>query len=200
MPKAKMSRKQIKEIEETVHKAFRSPKNHAGYSAWTHHVVPATKFAKKLAKELGADAEIVELSVILHDLGSVTFGAERQDEHHITGAKLAEKILREYDYPKDRMEKVKHCIVSHRATKNIPRKTLEAKIVASADAMSHFAYVNDLFWLVYVPKSMETDEGTKFVLKKLENSYRKLMPEAKKMVDGKYKAIKKALSNDIIKP
>lgn len=192
------NKKIVQEVEKIVHAGFKSKKNHAGYSAWSHHVIPAVKYAKILAKKLGADEEIVELATLLHDYGSVSFGIEKQDEHHLTGAQLAQEVLEKLSYPQNRIDKIKHCILAHRATKCIKRESLEAEIIASADAMSHFAYVNDLFWMVYVPRGMETEKGTEFVLKKLENSYKKLMPEAKGVIDEKYDAIKKALTNDII--
>lgn len=186
----------IEKIRKIVEDAAKHPDNHAKYSAWTHHIVPAIEYSKALAKKVGADEEIVEIATILHDLGSLKCGRERQDEHHITGSEIAEEILTSFDYPKDKIEKIKHCILSHRASQTIPRESLEAEVVASADAMSHFAYINDLFYLAYVIHGLETDPGTEFVLRKLEQSYRKLMPEAKEMIDAKYNAIKIVLSTN----
>lgn len=189
-----MDRSKINKIKNNVHKACKSPKNHAGYSAWTHHIVPAVAIGVELARKMGADEEIVELSIWLHDLGSVSCGEARQDEHHITGRNLAETMLRKYGYSEEKVEKVKHCIYAHRATQAIPRETLEAEIVASADAMSHFYYLDDIFYLAFVVRRLETDEARAFVLKKLSNSYKKLLPEAREMVDAKYEEIKKALN------
>jgi len=188
-----MDRKTINKIRDEVHAACKSPKNHAGYSAWTHHIVPAVEFGIQLAKKMGADKEIVELAVWLHDLGSVSCGEAEQDRHHITGRDLSQEILKQYKYPADRIERVLHCIYAHRATQDIPRETLEAEIVASADAMSHFYYLDDLFYLAFIVRRYETDDARAFVLKKLSNSYKKLMPEAREMIDAKYEYIKKAL-------
>ena len=185
--------KLIKIVHDAVHKVSKSSKNHAGYSAWTHHIIPAVKFGRILSKKLKADEEIVELALLLHDYGSIYYGVDKLDVHHLTGSKLAEEILTKHNYPKDRTERIKHCIVSHRASQKIPRKTIEAKIVASSDALSHFANIDDLFFLTLVMKKMETDDARRFILKKLANSYKKLMPEAKKLIDKKYNAIKIAL-------
>jgi len=57
----------ITEITEIVEQACRSEQNHAKYSAWTHHIVPAVAFGKQLAEKLGADIEIVEISSVPED-------------------------------------------------------------------------------------------------------------------------------------
>ena len=141
---------------------------------------------------MNADEEIAETAALLHDYASI-LNEEWYPEHHIHGTRLAEEVLREYNYPEDRIEKVKYCIYTHRASKNIPRETVEAKIVASADGMAHFDNVSSLLHLVFVNDKMGIDEGTKVVLDKLERDWNKLMPEAKEMVKEKYDAIKLAL-------
>lgn len=189
-----MTREKINKIRNAVHAACKSPKNHAGYSAWTHHIVPAVEIGVNLAKDLQADQEIVELALWLHDYGSVSCGAAKQDEHHVTGATLAVELLEENDYPSGRIGQVKHCILSHRATQDIPRETLEAQIVASADAMSHFYYLDDMFYLAFVVHKLETDAAREFLLNKFANSYRKIIPEGKEIIEQKYEIIKKALT------
>lgn len=186
--------KLIKIVHDTVHKVSKSSRNHAGYSAWTHHILPAVEFGRILSKKLKADEEIVELALLLHDYGSLYCGAKKQDVHHLTSAKLAKDLLNKHNYPQDRIERIKHCIISHRASQKIPRRTLEARVIASSDALAHFAYVDDLFYLAFIVRKMETDDARRFILKKLSNSYKKLMPEAKKLIDKKYDAIKMALN------
>ena len=42
--------------------------NKSGYNYWDNHVKYVTQIAGDLAKEVGADLEIVEISAILHDV------------------------------------------------------------------------------------------------------------------------------------
>lgn len=182
----------IEEIRTLVKNACEKRENKFGYAAWTHHVSSVVKYSKLLAKKMDADEEITETAALLHDYASI-LDQDWYAEHHIHGTRLAEEILREYNYPEDRIEKVKHCIYAHRASKNIPRETVEAKIVASADGMAHFDNVSSLLHLVFVNDKMGIDEGTKAVLDKLERDWNKLMPEAKEMVKEKYDAIRLAL-------
>ncbi len=55
-----------------------------------YHIPHVVKNAKILARKLGTDEELVELAALIHDIG-MKFGNE---DHEITGAKEAEKILK----------------------------------------------------------------------------------------------------------
>ncbi len=188
-------KKIIKQIYILVEKTCRKKSNYYGYRAWTHHILPVVKYAKLLAKKLHADEEIVEIAALLHDYASV-LDKRLYKNHHVHGAKLAEVILKKYHYPEKRIEQIKHCIFTHRGSKTIKRETKEAKIIASADAMSHFDNVPSLLELAFVVKKMNTSKGTKFVREKIERGYKKLMPEAKVIMKEKYQAIKIVLSDN----
>ncbi len=187
----KMSRQMIKKIKELVYQACQRKTNYYGPNIWEHMEL-VVKNGKMLAKKLDADEEIVEIASWLHDYAAISNRKWRLD-HHIYGTKLAEALLKKFGYPNKKIEQVKHCIYAHRASKKIPRRTLEAKIVASADAMAHFSHLAGLFYLVYQRKRMDLKKGKKWVLAKLERSWQKLMPEAKSMVRVKYQTIKHLL-------
>jgi len=55
--------------------------------------------------------------------------------------------------------------------------------------MAHLAHVHSLFHLAYSIKKLETEEGREFVLAKVKQSYQKLLPEARKIIQPKYDAI-----------
>ncbi|MBN2095623.1 MAG: HD domain-containing protein [Candidatus Aenigmarchaeota archaeon] len=180
------------EARNLVESACRSENNAYGYGAWTHHIESVVKYSKALARKTGGDEEICELGALFHDYSSV-LDKELYPEHHIHSARLAGEVLYSMYYPEDRIKRVQHCILAHRASKNIPRETLEAEIVASSDAMAHFDNVASLLYLAYTKHEMGIDEGRDWVLGKLERSWEKLMPEAQEMLSEKYEAIKKAL-------
>lgn len=180
------------ELYELVEEACKKESNHFGYGIWSHHIKPSIKFGKELAEKKDANKKVVELALLFHDYASVV-DYDLYKEHHKHGARLAEEILQKRDFSEEVIEKVKHCIKTHRASEKKERKTLEADIVANADAMSHFSDVDSLLYLAYVQHEKNIDEGTQFVLNKLERSWKKLMPEAKEIVRERYEAIKAAL-------
>ncbi|MCI9040123.1 MAG: HD domain-containing protein [Clostridia bacterium] len=85
-----------------------------GYDFWNEHIKYVVQNAVKLAKEYG-----------------------EREQHHIFGAEIAEQLLTELEYPKERIEQVKNCVLNHRGSKDKPRNTIEEQCVADADVIAH---------------------------------------------------------------
>ena len=141
-----------------------------GYDFWNEHikyvVENGIELAKKygadengieLAKKYGADIEIVELGALLHDIAMPSEYGERE-QHHIYGAEIAEQLLIELNYPKERIEQVKNCVLNHRGSKDRPRNTIEEQCVADADVIAHFDCIPSLFSLVYKEMNLSISE------------------------------------------
>lgn len=164
------------------------------YDFWNDHIKYVVKNAIELAKEYGADIEIVELGALLHDIAMPSeFGS--REEHHIYGVKIADELLTKLDYPEDRKERVKECVLRHRGSKDLPRNTIEEQCVADGDVMAHFDCIPSLFQLAFGKNEMglSIEEGTEFVKRKLERDYNKLSPRTKEILKDKYEKIKSIL-------
>jgi uncharacterized protein len=102
------------------------------------HVMRVYNLCLDLAKnEPGVDLDVMKTAVLLHDIARVK---EDQDDsgntdHSILGAEMAEKILRDFGYPEEKVEFIKHCIVTHRFRSGNEPKTTEAKILFDADKL-----------------------------------------------------------------
>ncbi len=163
-----------------------------GYDFWNEHIKYVVENAVKLAKEYGADVEIVELGALLHDIAMPSEYGER-DEHHIYGAKIAEDLLTKLNYPKDRIEKVKNCVLNHRGSTNTPRNTIEEQCVADADVIAHFDCIPTLFSLVYKKMNLSITDGKEYAKRKLEKDYNKLSPRTKEKLKERYNKIMEVL-------
>lgn len=157
-----------------------------------YHIRVVVRNALNLAKIYKADKEIIELACWLHDIARAR-GLEPGEEnmHHVSGAKRAEEILRNLNYPKDKINKITRCILTHRGAKSdYSPDTIEEKIVANADAMAHFESFLNLFSEFVSPENFE--EGVRLIKEKLERAWDKklTLPESKKIVKDKYDAIK----------
>jgi uncharacterized protein len=183
----------FQEIATLVESASRRSTNPFGDGIWSHHTVHVVQYAQLLARRLGADEEIVTLAALLHDYAAIC-DKNLRAEHHLHGARLAEETLCSYAYPEERIAQVTHCILSHRASVSVPRDTLEAEVVASADAMAHFTSVASLLHFAFAKRGLSVEEGSAWVLAKLARSWEKLMPEAQELVRERYDAIRIALS------
>lgn len=160
---------------------------------WKYHLYPVVIYAKKLSEIYNADKEVVELAAWLHDIKRIMGDVEN---HHITGAELSEDLLKNLGFPKVKIEKVKNCIIKHRGSVYYDNKNIEEKIVACADAMSHFDFRIILFFSAFGRKSMSLEEGTKWIRAKIERSWKKVcLPEAVRMVKDKYDIMKDILSH-----
>lgn len=159
-----------------------------GYDFWEDHIQYVVKNALYLAKEYNADIEIVELGALLHDIAMPSNIGPRE-EHHIYGAQIAEELLTKYNYPQEKIERVKRCVLNHRGSKDLPRNTIEEQIIADADVMAHFDCIPSLFSLAFQRRGLDIKEGTKFVKEKLERDYNKLSPKTKVLLQERYNNI-----------
>lgn len=89
------------------------------------HCLEVGFFAGLIAAEIGADVELARIAGFFHDVGKAT--SEESDKGHDY---LTKEILEEFGYP----ENIVHAAWVHHEAE--PAKTLEAKIVMAADALS----------------------------------------------------------------
>ena len=146
----------LQTIQQIVEEACKKDTNLFGYGIWTHHIVYVVQYGKLLAEKLHADPEIVEIAALLHDYASIQH-KDFSTDHHLHGAREAEKMLRSLHYPEETILAVKDCIASHRASIAVERITPEAICLASADAMAHIDQVPSLLYLVFVQMKMDID-------------------------------------------
>jgi len=177
----------IQTISDIVEEESKKDTNVFGYEGWTYHVTTVVKYAKLLAEKLGADKEIVEIAALLHDYAGVK-DSSMYKEHHLYGAIEAEKILKGFNYPEERINRIKECIIQHRGSVPLERTTKESICIASADAMAHIDQIPSLLHLVYFKRQMDVTEGAKWVSEKIERSWNKLCPEAKEIIKDKYES------------
>jgi len=166
----------IEEIQEEIRYRCGLASNFFGMGCYDH-IESVAHHALDLAKHYGADQEICLLGAWLHDVASIT-DYDLYRDHHIHGMAIAEDLLSKYDYPKDRLDRVKACIYNHRGSVASQPMSLEEKCVADADAISHFDNLPSLFHLAYVQRGLSLEEGQAFVRAKLDRSFKKMSPSS----------------------
>lgn len=170
-------------------------KEEDNYDFWNDHIKYVVKNALTLADLYNADKEIVELAALLHDIAMPSKIGPRE-EHHIYGAQIAEELLKKYNYPEDKIKRVKQCVLCHRGSKDLPRKTIEEEIIADADVIAHFDSIPSLFSLAFTRLNLNIEEGTNFVKEKLARDYNKLSPKTRKYLEERYQNILNVLFVD----
>jgi uncharacterized protein len=108
------------------------------------HVFRVYKLCIDLSKyEPNVDMDILIPSALLHDIARVEENNDTtgQIDHSILGSELAEKILEDLGYENEKIEKIKHCIVTHRFRTDNKPKSIEAKILFDADKLDSIGAV-----------------------------------------------------------
>lgn len=102
------------------------------------HVYRVYNLCLLIAKyEEDVDLEILIPSALLHDIARVEESKDKTGkvDHAILGGELAENILRRLQYDEEKIQNIKHCIISHRFRTGNEPNTVEAKILFDADKL-----------------------------------------------------------------
>jgi hypothetical protein len=138
---------------------------------FSEHVTQVEKWAlRQLEYYPEADKTVVLLGVWLHDIGQSN--RANIESHEIYSEIETRRFLGSLGIDKEIIEKVAHCVRTHRCRKDAMPRTLEAKIVAAADSVSH---LTDIAY-IYMLNNTSSKAG---VLAKLERDLRDIsfMPE-----------------------
>ncbi len=100
------------------------------------HTERVYNLCMRIAEKENSDIEILKLAAILHDIGR-----PEQDRlngkicHAEKGAVLAREILERYNIDKEKIDKIIHCIETHRFRNDKIPQSIEAKILFDADKL-----------------------------------------------------------------
>jgi len=91
--------------------------------------VKAVNLIAENSKGSAADLEVLNLAALFHDIGII----ESYNNHEERSAKIAEEFLRKHNYPVDKINKVKECIIVTNLSRQ-PKNNLE-NIIRDADVI-----------------------------------------------------------------
>jgi uncharacterized protein len=133
-----MAQETLRAIQEKAAVYFR---NSRGSHDWSH-TERVSRLCLKIGEKEGADLEILEIAALLHDIGR-----EEQDRskgkvcHAAVGARIARTILEEVGMEPAKLERIIHCIQTHRFRGNKQPETAEAKVLFDADKLDSIGAV-----------------------------------------------------------
>lgn len=161
------------------------------YNIYREHIQYVYKYVLLLSKDKDVNHEVLELSALLHDIAMTDKTLDRS-KHNEYGAAIAEQLLKENNYPEDKIEFVKKCILNHSNKRKDFRTTLEEKILVDADGLSHFDSINNLYNLAHNVMELNETDTIKFIQDKLTKDYNEISDELKYLVQDKYNKIMNA--------
>ncbi len=168
------------------------------YNIFREHIQYVYKYVVMLSKDKNADREVLELAALLHDISMTDMALDRS-RHNEYGAEIAEQLLRENNYPEDKTQLVKRCILNHSKRRQQYRSTEEEQILVDADGLSHFDVVKTLYSLPSKVMGLSEEDSVRFVQDKMTGDYNELSDDLKYLVKEKYDRIMAAKCADDIK-
>lgn len=102
------------------------------------HIFRVYNLGMLIAKdEKQVDMNVLIPSILLHDIARVKEDRDTTGvtDHAVLGSEMADCILTRLGYQKNIIEKIRHCIISHRYRSSSKPKTIEAKILFDADKL-----------------------------------------------------------------
>ena len=168
------------------------------YNIYREHIQYVYKYVVMLSKDKNVDREVLELAALLHDISMTDMALDRS-RHNEYGAEIAEQLLRENNYPEEKTQLVKRCILNHSKRRQQYRSTEEEQILVDADGLSHFDVVKTLYSLPSKVMGLSEEDSVRFVQDKLTGDYNELSDNLKYLVKDKYDRIMAAKCADDIK-
>ena len=193
----------FEELREKIQPYFIKGGSHA-----FDHTERVYNLALKLSRNKKVDLDVLKAACLLHDVARLKEHNKEIECHAEHGAKMAEKILKEMNFPEHKIKLVVHTIQIHRHSKNIKADTIEAVIIQDADRLDAlgaitiarmFCTSGELQRPLYNPSIPLDDSSVNFYTSTIHGFYRKIFritpesfntEEAKKIAKGRYKYVK----------
>lgn len=148
----------------------------------------STEKGKIIAKELGANADIVEVGTLLMDcaLGQA-LKENRGGEHIQMSLDKANELLRESSLSENEKENIRHCVLEHHGSEKF--YSLESEICCNADCYRFISIKGFMFQIRY-GRDMSFEEMVDLLNKKVEEKWNALSLEtSKKELENQHKLI-----------
>jgi len=128
-----------------------------------HHIDIMLKIIDNLCEKYGGDKDICQIAAILHDTGLVYKRTDSSPTgHEERSVEYARNLLSEFKYEEETLKKIIECIEVS------PAKTINAKIVKTADALSKFTSCHFIAKAVF---SNNLIHYMQWLSKKIETSF-----------------------------
>lgn len=163
------------------------------YNIYKEHIKYVYDYVLMLSKNEDVDLKVLKLSALLHDISMTNRNLDRSI-HNEYGAEIAEQLLKQYNYSIDKIALVKKCILNHSNKRKDFRTTKEEEILVTADGLSHFDSINNLYSLAHNVIGLNEEDSIKFVQDKLTKDYEEIPDNVKPLIEQKYRKIMSAES------
>jgi uncharacterized protein len=138
------------------------------------HILRVYNLCLLLAKNEKVDLDVLKAAALLHDIARTKEDLDTTGkiDHALLGAEMAGPILRNLEFPEEKIQNIKDCIISHRYRNDHEPKTLEAKILFDADKLDTIGATGIARSFVWIGKNnakiYSEDDPEKYIKENLE--------------------------------
>lgn len=173
---------------------YRSPTAEADpWVEWGYenHVLRVARFAEDLAKRFCGRPEFCIAAALVHDLGDA-FLSRRASEHEGKSLALGRAALEQAGFSaSDADEIIRDIVGPHSCKKDNMPQTLDGKIVATADALSHLS-ADFFFYMCWLRRDANYQDFRSWAAKKVERAFHRkiFFDEVKQEIEPQYQVLK----------
>jgi uncharacterized protein len=119
------------------------------------HIDRVYNLCLKLSEGESVDLDVIKAAALLHDIARVREDNDSsgKTDHAILSAEMSEDILNFINFPEEKVQHVRDCIISHRYRTNNKPKTKEAEILFDADKLDTIGTVGIARCFVWVGRN-----------------------------------------------
>jgi putative nucleotidyltransferase with HDIG domain len=184
----------IEKVKKEVESLYTSHNPHADpwiIWAYPNHVLVVAQNAERLATEQKANKEFCVAGALLHDIADAVI-PRFSENHEKESLRIANEILEKCGYSEEECTMIVNEIIAPHSCSHTMPKTLEGKILATADAMAHFQTDFFLYFAWQHLGGKELVSLKKWVLEKSEKHFNKkiFFEEYREEIEPEYTAVK----------
>lgn len=182
-------------VKNYVYGACQESQNVFGSCFFEQHILVVLEYANKLAEKIGGNKEIIELSVLFHDISAV-LDSNTLPTHSLASQDIAQVLLAKQHYPQDKIDIVKKCIATHSTPVQINEGLVEEVCLSNADAISQI--VKPAYWLyfAYHVRKLNYETGKEFLINRIDTNWEKIIDPARELIEDQYQMVRKLLTQD----
>jgi len=161
--------------------------------SWPNHVIKVAKYAEELAVRFEANVDLAVAGALLHDFGDVFVERNHQSHQEVTNREGA-KLMKQAGYSEKEIDEVLKVIIPPHSCKDgqVP-KTMESKVLATADALAHLQtdFYLQFAWMNLPELATNFEEYRSWAQSKIERDFQTKIQfeEVKDEVKPRYLAL-----------
>jgi len=183
-------------VAQLVQEAYLSSKDGFARWMWDNHLQVVAKEATTLAEEHAANADLAVAGAWLHDFGDAYVHRHSPEHEQITTTEST-RVLTTAGYSDVEIQNVLEDVIAPHSCRGgqLP-KTLEGKVMATADAIAHLStdFYLQFSWM-HLPEGRTYAEYIAWVNEKLDRDFNNkiFFEDSQQTIKGRYEALKEVL-------